>query len=97
MNVPAWLSDETKYLVYRAMSWLGPALPTRAGRAVYEGAGRLAYHLLPGARATVAAARSAAHGSNRFTTPWDPVRGDGGGAQSFERLTIGNRRCLPAI
>jgi lauroyl/myristoyl acyltransferase len=55
VNVPPWLSDEAKYLVYRTMSWLGSALPTRTGRAVYEAAGRLAYHALPGARATVAA------------------------------------------
>ena len=55
MNVPTRVSDEIKYFVYRTMSWLGLALPTRAGRAIYEAAGRLAYHVLPRARATVAA------------------------------------------
>src|SRR5262245_7974798 len=45
VNVPTWLSDEIKYLVYRTMSWLGPALPTRAGRTFYEAAGRLAYRV----------------------------------------------------
>ena len=55
MNVPSKVSDEITYIVYRTMSWLGPALSTRAGRAIYEAAGRLAYRVLPGARATVAA------------------------------------------
>jgi KDO2-lipid IV(A) lauroyltransferase len=55
VNVPARVSDEAKYVVYRTMSWLGQALPTRTGRAIYERAGRLAFRLLPGARATVAA------------------------------------------
>ena len=54
MNVPTRLSDEIKYVVYRTMSWLGPALPTSTGRAIYEAAGRLAYRVLPRARATVA-------------------------------------------
>jgi phosphatidylinositol dimannoside acyltransferase len=37
------------------MSWLGPLLPVRSGRSVYEGAGRLFSRLAPGTRAVVAA------------------------------------------
>jgi phosphatidylinositol dimannoside acyltransferase len=43
------------YLLYRFMSWLGPLLPVRSGRSVYEGAGRLFFRLALGTRAVVAA------------------------------------------
>jgi KDO2-lipid IV(A) lauroyltransferase len=47
--------ETATYLGYRAMHRLGPILPTRTGRAMYESAGRLLYRLLPSKRAVVAA------------------------------------------
>jgi lauroyl/myristoyl acyltransferase len=47
--------ETTTYLLYRFMSWLGPILPVRSGRAAYERVGRLFYRLAPGARGVVAA------------------------------------------
>ncbi|HEX5938555.1 MAG TPA: phosphatidylinositol mannoside acyltransferase [Actinomycetota bacterium] len=55
MNVLTWVAEWGTYLVYRFMSWLGPLLPTRSGRAAYEAAGRLFFHVASGARATVLA------------------------------------------
>lgn len=40
---------------FRLVAWLARTLPERAGRRVFRVFGRLAYHLLPGVRATVAA------------------------------------------
>jgi KDO2-lipid IV(A) lauroyltransferase len=36
------------------MNWIGPILPTKTGRSVYERAGHLFFRLAPGTRATVA-------------------------------------------
>jgi len=55
VNARRWASETGTYLLYRFMSWLGPILPVRTGRSVYEGAGRLFYRLAAGPRAVVAA------------------------------------------
>jgi KDO2-lipid IV(A) lauroyltransferase len=49
------LTETATYLLYRFMSWLGPLLPVRSGRALYERAGRLCFHLAGRTRAVVAA------------------------------------------
>lgn len=54
MNARRAAETET-YLIYRILSWLGPILPTKSGRSFSRTMGRLAYHLAPGARATVGA------------------------------------------
>ena len=40
---------------YRSVSWLARSLPERGGRRLFTVVGRLAFHVLPGVRATVAA------------------------------------------
>jgi lauroyl/myristoyl acyltransferase len=55
VNARTWATENATYLVYRFMSWLGPILPTRSGRAAYEAAGRLFFHVASGARDTVLA------------------------------------------
>ena len=55
MNVRTRVVETATYLVYRFMSWLGPILPTRSGRAAYEAAGRVFFHVASGARDTVLA------------------------------------------
>lgn len=55
MNARRWATETGTYLLYRFMSWLGPILPVRSGRSVYEGAGRLFYRLASGPRVVVAA------------------------------------------
>jgi len=54
MIVRRWAGETATYLLYRLMNWVGPILPTRTGRSVYERAGRLFFRLAPGTRATVA-------------------------------------------
>ncbi|MBA3738258.1 MAG: phosphatidylinositol mannoside acyltransferase [Actinobacteria bacterium] len=55
MNTRRRAAETATYLAYRFLSWLGPILPARSGRAFYRAMGGLAYRLAPGARATVAA------------------------------------------
>jgi len=47
--------DRAIVLAYEAVRATARALPEHTGRALFRGAGALAYHLLPGVRATVAA------------------------------------------
>jgi lauroyl/myristoyl acyltransferase len=47
--------ETTTYLLYRFMSWLGPILPVRTGRSVYEAAGRFFFRVAARPRAVVAA------------------------------------------
>jgi lauroyl/myristoyl acyltransferase len=54
---------------YRFVAWLGRTLPERSGRRFYTTCGRLAYHLLPAVRATVAANQGRVVGR----PPGDPV------------------------
>jgi KDO2-lipid IV(A) lauroyltransferase len=58
VNVRRRAGETTTYLFYRLMGWLGPVLPTRTGRALYQGAGRLLFRLLPSVRSIVAANQS---------------------------------------
>jgi KDO2-lipid IV(A) lauroyltransferase len=55
VNARRQATETATYLLYRFMSWLGPILPVRTGRSVYEGAGRLFYRIARGPRAVVAA------------------------------------------
>ena len=54
MSARRWAGETATYLIYRLMNWIGPILPTKSGRSVYERAGRLFFRLAPGTRATVA-------------------------------------------
>jgi KDO2-lipid IV(A) lauroyltransferase len=55
VNARRWAGETATYLLYRFMSWLGPIIPVRTGRSLYERAGRLFYRLASGPRAVVAA------------------------------------------
>jgi KDO2-lipid IV(A) lauroyltransferase len=54
VNARRRAGETATYLLYRLMNWLGPILPTKSGRSMYERAGRLLFRLAPGTRATVA-------------------------------------------
>ena len=55
MSARARVVEPITYLTYRAMHRLAPILPTRTGRAIFEGAGRLLSRVLTRRRAIVAA------------------------------------------
>jgi KDO2-lipid IV(A) lauroyltransferase len=55
VNARRWAGETATYLLYRFMSWLGPIIPVRTGRSLYERAGELFYRLAAGPRAVVAA------------------------------------------
>jgi phosphatidylinositol dimannoside acyltransferase len=55
MRARVRITETATYLAYRLMNWLGPILPTRGGRRLYEASGRLLFRLVPPLRATVAA------------------------------------------
>jgi phosphatidylinositol dimannoside acyltransferase len=48
-------SERIAYEAYRTIAWLGRILPTVTGRMLFRWAGSVAYHLMPGTRAVVAA------------------------------------------
>ncbi len=48
-------AETVTYFAYRFLSWLGPILPTRIGRAFYQAVGRLFFRVAHGVRGTVAA------------------------------------------
>ena len=62
MSVRAEIGGRLTFWTYRLMVALCPLLPTRSGRHVFAGAGRLLHRLAPGMRATVTANQAQALG-----------------------------------